>query len=104
MQKDSGKRHRPVLKGSCIMGIKNTTNISFKPSISSQACNGCEDCIEACTADVIAMKQGKAIVLNADDCQGCESCVDVCRENAIMVEETGVKLSDTCLELFKDIL
>lgn len=86
------------------MGVLNTASISFKPSIASQACNGCEDCIEACTADVIAMKQGKAIVLNADDCQGCESCVEVCREGAITVEETGVQLSNTCLELFKDIL
>jgi len=86
------------------MGIKNSANISFKPSISSQTCNGCEDCIEACTARVLAMKHGKAFVLDAQDCQGCESCVEVCRENAITVEEIGVQLSNTCLELFKDIL
>lgn len=86
------------------MSIKNVSNISFKPIIDHQKCNGCEDCIEACTAEVLTMKAGKAIVLNPDDCQGCESCIDVCNENAIAVEGTGTKLSDTCLSLLKDIL
>lgn len=86
------------------MAIRNVTNISFKPSIDSQKCNGCEDCIEACTAHVLVMKHGRAMVLNADDCQGCESCLEICREGAITVENTGAKLSPTCLALLKDIL
>ena len=86
------------------MGIKNVANISFKPSVNPQKCNGCEDCIEACTAQVLAMKHGKAFVLDADDCQGCECCLEICREGAITIENTGVKLSNTCLALLKDIL
>lgn len=86
------------------MAIQNSSKMAFTTTINPHLCNGCEDCIEVCTAEVLAMKHGKAIVLNADDCQGCESCKEVCRENAIMVEETGVQLSDTCMALLKDIL
>lgn len=86
------------------MGIKNVSKISFKPSIDRHKCNGCEECIEACTAGVLAMKSGKALVLNPDDCQGCESCIDVCRNGAIAVEDTSIQLSDTCLSLLKNIL
>ena len=86
------------------MGIKNLANISFKPTVDAQKCNGCEDCIEVCTARVLAMKQGRAMVLNAEDCQGCGSCIEICREGAVRVENMGVRLSNTCTALLKDIL
>lgn len=86
------------------MGIKNVSKISFKPSIDHHKCNGCEECIEACTAGVFAMKSGKAMVLNPDECQGCESCIEVCRDSAIVIEDTSVQLSDTCQSLLKKIL
>lgn len=86
------------------MGIKNAAKLAFKPIVDPQKCNGCEDCIEVCTAQVFVMKSGKAMVLNPDDCQGCENCKAVCRKNAITVEDTGVQLSSTCLALLKNIL
>ena len=86
------------------MGIKNVAKISFKPSINQNKCNVCEDCIEACTAEVFTKKHGKVIVLNSDACQGCESCINVCRKGAITIEDTSAELSDTCHSLLKDIL
>ena len=67
-------------------------------------CNGCEECLEICTADVFEMRQGKAIPERAEECVGCESCVEICKEEAITVEDTRVALSGTCLSLLKDIL
>ena len=86
------------------MSIKNISKLTFKPSVDPEKCNGCEDCIEACTAEVLAMRHRKAMILNADACQGCEGCVAVCREGAIRIEETGIALSSTCQALLKDIL
>ena len=78
--------------------------MSFIPSVDKQKCNGCEDCIEACTAEVFEMRNGKAFPADADACQGCESCIEVCREAAIKVEDTRVQLSPTCEALLKNIL
>jgi len=79
-------------------------NGPFKPTVDIDKCNGCEDCLEACTADVLEIHNGKVVPVNIDDCQGCESCVEVCREGAIKLEDSRVALSETCLSLFKDIL
>jgi len=78
--------------------------MAFKPSVDSKKCNGCEECLEVCSACVLEIRDGKAIAVRPDDCIGCESCVDVCKENAITVEDTRVQLSGTCLSLLKDIL
>ncbi len=78
--------------------------MSFKTTVDPQKCNGCEECLEICSADVFKMRQGKAIPQRAEECVGCESCVEICKEEAITVEDTSVELSDTCLELLKDIL
>ena len=78
--------------------------MSFKTTVDSQKCNGCEECLEICSADVFEMRQGKAIPQRAEECVGCESCVEICKEEAITVEDNSVELSDTCFELLKDIL
>jgi len=78
--------------------------MAFKTRVDQIKCNGCEECLEVCTADVFEMQQGKAVPVNVDDCQGCESCTDVCKENAITVEDTRVELSQQCRTLLGDIL
>ena len=78
--------------------------MGFNVSIDRDACNGCEECIEACTTGVFEMRNGKAVTRHADECIGCASCVEICEQNAITVEETGVEMSDTCRMLLKDIL
>ena len=78
--------------------------MSFKTTVDPQKCNGCEECVDICSANVFEMQQGKAIPARAEDCVGCESCVEICEEEAITVEDTRVDLSDTCLQLLRDIL
>ena len=78
--------------------------MSFEIELDPGKCNGCEECIEVCTADVFAMRNGKSAAVNAKDCVGCLSCVDSCDPGAITVEETGVELSNTCAALLRDIL
>ncbi len=78
--------------------------MGFNVSIDRDACNGCEECLEACTTGVFEMRNGKSVTQHADECIGCESCVEICEQNAITVEEAGVEMSDTCQMLLKDIL
>ena len=78
--------------------------MGFNVSIDRDACNGCEECLEACTTGVFEMRNGKSVTQNADECIGCESCVEICEQNAITVEEAGVEISDTCKALLRDIL
>jgi NAD-dependent dihydropyrimidine dehydrogenase PreA subunit len=78
--------------------------MSFEVELDPGKCNGCEECIEVCTADVFAMRNGKSAAVNAKDCVGCLSCVEICDPGAITVEETGIELSNTCAALLRDIL
>jgi NAD-dependent dihydropyrimidine dehydrogenase PreA subunit len=73
--------------------------MAFKVTVDSRRCNGCEECLEACTAGLFRMHNGKAVPLTDRECMGCESCAGVCDENAIAVTDTRVALSDTCLHL-----
>ncbi len=55
--------------------------------VDKEKCAGCEECVNACPAQVYEMKDGKSEVVAADECLGCETCVEVCPENAITVTE-----------------
>jgi NAD-dependent dihydropyrimidine dehydrogenase PreA subunit len=68
----------------------------FIPTINREKCKGCEECLEACSADVFEMQQGKSVPVKPEECLGCQSCVEVCEENAISVEETGQVLTEQC--------
>ena len=76
----------------------------YKTTVDKKKCSGCEECLEACTAEVFEMRDGKAIVVREEDCVGCESCMEVCKECAITVEDTEVELSDTAASLLNNIL
>jgi len=78
--------------------------MAYTPRIDRLKCTGCEECLEVCSVEVIAMQEGKAAAVRPDDCVGCQSCVEICAEAAITVEDTRVQLSSTCLDLLKDIL
>ncbi len=73
--------------------------MAFKVSVDKKKCNGCEECLEACTVGMFRMINGKASPLVDRECMGCESCAGVCDENAITVIDTRVALSDTCMSL-----
>ena len=74
------------------------------PKVNADECTGCEECLEACSADVFEMRNSKSAPINKKDCVGCLSCVEICEREAIKVEETGIEMSDTCAALLRDIL
>ncbi len=74
--------------------------MAFKVRVDQKRCNGCEECLEACTVGMFRMIDGKALPQTDRECMGCESCVGVCEEQAITVTDTRVALSGTCLGLF----
>lgn len=78
--------------------------MSFSIRVDPIKCNGCEECMEVCTAEVFEMHDGKPVPVRPDDCVGCESCIDICTERAVTVEDTRVEMSSTCAELLKSIL
>ena len=78
--------------------------MGFSVSIDNDVCNGCEECLEACTTGVFEMRNDKPVPRHTDECIGCESCIEICEPNAITVEETGLEMSDTCKALLRDIL
>jgi NAD-dependent dihydropyrimidine dehydrogenase PreA subunit len=73
--------------------------MAYKVNVNSRKCNGCEECLEACTAGMFRMHNGKAVPIDEKECMGCETCVGACDENAITVTDTRVALSNTCLSL-----
>ena len=78
--------------------------MSFNVDLDPAKCNGCEECLEVCTAEVFEMRNGKSLPINAKDCVGCLSCVEICEQAAIAVEEAGIQMSNTCAALLRDIL
>ena len=55
--------------------------------IDKDKCTGCEECIDACPAQVLELVDDKSDAVNLDECLGCETCVEVCPEGAIEVSE-----------------
>ena len=78
--------------------------MAFRVSVDKERCNGCEECLEVCTAGILGMNNGKAVPLADKECLGCESCVGICEVDALNVIDLRVALSDTCLRLLKEIL
>ncbi len=52
------------------------------PKVNKEECTGCEECVEECPADAIAMVDGIAVI-NNDECTECSACVDTCPAEAI---------------------
>jgi NAD-dependent dihydropyrimidine dehydrogenase PreA subunit len=73
--------------------------MAFKVAVDREKCNGCEECLEACTVGMLRMQNAKASPVADRECQGCESCVAVCDQNALTVTDTRVALSNTCASL-----
>ncbi len=78
--------------------------MAFKVSVDREKCKGCEECVEACTAKVFEMQEGKSVPVQEEKCLGCESCREVCAEKAIQVRSLESDLSETVRSLLRDIL
>ncbi len=63
-------------------------NLMWEVEVDKDKCNGDEECVNACPAQVFEMVDGKSEPVNMDECLGCETCIEVCPEEAITVTET----------------
>ena len=73
--------------------------MAFTVTVDQKKCDGCEECLEVCTAGMFRMQHGRVLPIPERECLGCESCIGVCAESAITVTDNRVALSDTCLSL-----
>lgn len=70
----------------------------YKPTINLRKCTGCGDCFTACPINeqlklkgeekdfIIIIKNGQAVINNAELCDGCGVCLDACSQDAIHIE------------------
>ncbi|MFH0816040.1 MAG: DNA-directed RNA polymerase subunit D [Methanobacteriota archaeon] len=66
---------------------------NYYPSIAiSKKCDGCGDCIKRCPREVLAKKDGKAVVEKLEDCTLCKTCVEVCPQKAVTLSEDSTKV------------
>jgi len=79
--------------------------------ISAKACDGCGECVEACSKGVLELKNEKVKVVNLLDCTLCMECVKVCplKEPAITVSGDNTSFiflveSTGCLPVSRIIL
>lgn len=55
---------------------------SKEMQVDLEKCNGCGDCLEACSNEAISMVEGKAVIY-IDTCLGCGECALACSVGAI---------------------
>ena len=55
--------------------------------IRTDFCKGCGICVEFCPKQVLALKGGKAVVVDIDACIACNFCELRCPDFAIRVED-----------------
>ena len=60
-------------------------NAIFESLIDEDACIGCEECVEKCPVDAIAMEDDLAVV-DRDKCLGCGLCHRACDNEAITIQ------------------
>jgi len=61
--------------------------MGYEVVVDPEKCEGCEECVEVCPADVFEMEDDKSVPVNAEECLGCESCIEVCDQEAITITE-----------------
>jgi Fe-S-cluster-containing hydrogenase component 2 len=74
------------------LGISNAIAASrYLAKVDEDLCNGCEDCIDVCQIDAIAMEDDIAVI-DANKCIGCGLCASHCPSEAMeIIEREGWK-------------
>jgi electron transport complex protein RnfB len=74
-----------ILRGMADLGIANVVARSaFVNQVDDSLCVGCEDCLDFCQFDALALQDGIAFV-NQTRCVGCGVCVPACPEGALIL-------------------
>lgn len=60
--------------------------IKITPSL----CKGCEICVAFCPKKVLALKNGKVVIIDPDACVKCRLCEYRCPDFAVFVEKEDV--------------
>lgn len=53
------------------------------PEIDLARCNGCGNCVEKCPGSVVALMNGKAVIVRPEGCTYCTDCETLCPSRAI---------------------
>ena len=73
-----------ILRGMADLGIANVVARSaFVNVVDESLCIGCEDCLEYCQFDALAMNDDFVMEVKAHRCVGCGVCVPSCLDNAL---------------------
>jgi len=74
-----------ILRGMSEMGIANVVARSaFVNTVDEDLCQGCEDCIEYCQFNALALHDDALLInINQTSCVGCGVCVPVCPDDAL---------------------
>jgi len=67
-----------------------TEHENSKLTIQESWCKGCGICVAFCPRSALALRDGKAAVVDEERCVGCGLCVKLCPDFAIYFEEQGV--------------
>jgi NAD-dependent dihydropyrimidine dehydrogenase PreA subunit len=54
------------------------------PRIDPESCTGCGECVTACPAGALALRDGRAAIAHPEDCQYCGNCEELCPEGAVV--------------------
>ncbi|MCQ2452699.1 MAG: 4Fe-4S dicluster domain-containing protein [Oscillospiraceae bacterium] len=59
---------------------------ALRVRIDRKLCDGCGSCINACSEEVLAIKDGKAELIAEAFCDGFGQCLPVCPTGALSLE------------------
>jgi len=73
-----------ILRGMADLGIANVVARSaFVNQVEDELCNGCEECVDHCQFDALALNDDFVMAVDRVRCVGCGVCVAFCEEEAM---------------------
>lgn len=52
-------------------------------------CSGCGECVSACSEEILALKDGKAVLTDSELCDGSGACRAACPADALILMPRG---------------
>jgi len=63
--------------------MENKSCDNMPPKIDKAKCDGCDECVEVCPANVLEVVNKKSTVVKPKECMDCRACESVCPKHAI---------------------